>query len=239
MKKPLSTNLHHPQATSVARAETEEIKRMNDPIPALAALYQGEKTDASYVFNTAMAMMGIAVLYLLSAIPFVGSLGHGQFGWLFLLLLPIPLWLIVAFHSLMTLNAMSHGISVRIIEEALFEASQLRVKRDLVGSEAGDKIMDITKSKAAHKLITYFVYGGVGLMVIGFTIFALYSANAIIITDFSWFHMLVFWIATGIYLLILIMVAISWKVGLRIIGEADALAKSYPPWHLRRDPPGQ
>ena len=239
MSKSIHTDPENLQTTSEVKPETSVAKRMYDPVAALAALYQGEKTDASYVFNTAMAMMGIAVLYLLSAIPFVGTLGHGQFGWLFLLLLPIPLWLIVAFHSLMTLNAMSHGISVRIIEEALFETSELRVKRDLVGSAAGDKIMDITKSKAAHKLITYFVYGGVGLMVIGFTIFALYSANAIIITDFSLFHISVFWIATGIYLLILIMVAISWKVGLRIIDEADALAKSYLPWSVRRDPPIQ
>src|SRR5205814_8417463 len=105
----------------------------NDPLAALAALYQGEKTDASYVFNTAMVMMGVAVAYLVGAVPFVGSLGHTPIGWLFLLLLPVPLWLIAAFHSLMTLNAMSHGISVRIIEDALFEASKLQANRELVG----------------------------------------------------------------------------------------------------------
>ena len=39
-------------------------EKENDPVIALAALYQGEKTDASYVFNTAMVMMGVAVAYL-------------------------------------------------------------------------------------------------------------------------------------------------------------------------------
>src|ERR1039458_8570132 len=45
----------------------------NDRIAALAALYQGEKTDASYLFNTAMAMMGIAVSYVVGAIAFLGN----------------------------------------------------------------------------------------------------------------------------------------------------------------------
>jgi hypothetical protein len=192
---------------------------MNDPVTALAALYQGEKTDASYVFNTAMAMMGIAVAYLIGAIPFVGNLSHGPIAWLFLLLLPIPLWLIAAFHSLMALNAMSHGISVRIIEDALFEASELRVQRDLVGSAAGDKIMDITQAKTAHILTTVVVYGGVAFLVIGFTAYALYSANGIVKDNVVLVHARVIEIAIATYSLLAIMVALSWIVGLRMINK--------------------
>jgi hypothetical protein len=185
MSKSESTNSLDFQAPSDGQTETAVSTKVNDSVTALAALYQGEKTDASYVFYTAMAMMGIAVTYLIGAIPFVGNLSHGPIAWLFLLLLPMPVWLIVAFHSLMTLNAMSHGISVRIIEDALFEAAELRVDRELVGSAAGDKIMDISSKKAetAHKLITVFVYGGVAFLVFGFTAYALYSANLIIQSD--------------------------------------------------------
>jgi len=93
----------------------------------LSALYQGEKTDASGIFNTAMAMMGIAVAYLVGAGPFVDGLSHRTLGWLFVLLLPITLWLILAYQSLIALNAMSHGISVRIIANALLRASGLLV----------------------------------------------------------------------------------------------------------------
>jgi hypothetical protein len=103
---------------------------LRDPAAALAALgalYQGEKTDASYVFNTAMAMMGVAVAYLVGAIGFLGSIRQGPLAWVFLLLLPMPLWIIIAFHSRITLNAMSHGISVQIIEQELFDASELTV----------------------------------------------------------------------------------------------------------------
>ena len=158
-------------------AATIPVDGGNDRIAALAALYQGEKTDASYLFNTAMAMMGIAVSYVVGAIAFLGTPSRGPMPWLFLLLLPIPLWLIVAFHSLMTLNAMSHGISVRIIEDALFDASELGVDRGLVGSAAGDKIMDITQEKVVHKVTTFVVYAGVAGLVIGFTVYALYASE--------------------------------------------------------------
>jgi hypothetical protein len=209
------------QAMAEAETDTALVKEANDRVIALAALYQGEKTDASYVFNTAMVMMGVAAAYLVGAIPFVDKLSQGggarPFDWLFLLLLPSPLWLIVAFHSLITLNAMSHGISVRIIEDALFQASGLLVDRDMVGSAAGDKIMDITQAKPAHKLTTLVVYRGVGLLVIGFTAYALYSANGIVKSGVVLGLAPVVWIAIGTYLLLLVMVTRSWIVGIRMM----------------------
>jgi hypothetical protein len=198
----------------------------SDRLTALAALYQGEKTDASYVFNTAMAMMGLAVAYLIGAIPFVQSLSRGPSGWLFVSLLPVPLWLVVAFHSLMTLNAMSHGVSVKIIEDALFDAgglgksteNPLGVSRNLVGSAAGDRIMDVTQSSAAHRICSYLVYGGVVLLVLGFTFYAVYAANLVLkIGYLTWSRYLMLAIAAGVYLALLTVVGWSWKVGLALI----------------------
>jgi hypothetical protein len=204
-------------AAQLASPETvgrEALSNSTDPLTALSALYQGEKTDASSVFNTAMAMMGVAVAYLIGAVPFVEKVGNGTGGWGFLLLLPMPLWLIVTFHSLMTLNAMSHGTSVRIIEDALFTASQLRVERNRVGSAAGDRIMDITRSKTIHKLATVVVYGGVGFLVIGFTTYVLYYAWNVILVRAALVE-----IAIGTYVILMIIVALSWRVGLRMIGR--------------------
>lgn len=199
------------------RPANQQDPKANDRVTALAALYQGEKTDASSIFNTAMAMMGIAGAYLVGAIPFVDKLTIGPIAWLFPLLLPMPLWLISAFHSLMTLNAMSHGLSVKIIEDALFEESGLRVNRDMVGSAAGDKIMDITQAKAAHILTTLVVYVGVLLLVIGFTAYALYSAKVIVDKSIDLVHARVFEIAVVTYSLLACLVVISWVVGVRMI----------------------
>ena len=202
-----------PQPVPKATTETAVVNNVNDPIPALAALYGGEKTDASAVFNTAIALMALALAYLVGAMPFVEELGHAPNAKLSLVLLPIPLWLVIAFHSLMTLNAMSHGISVRIIEDALFEASELRARRDLVGSAAGDKIMDITQAKVVHKATTVVVYLGVACLVIGFTVYALYSAKGIVKHDVIWV------IAIVTYSLLLIMVLLSWIVGVLTINK--------------------
>lgn len=193
---------------------------LNDPAAALAALgalYQGEKTDASYILNTAMAMMGIAAAYLVGATGFVARIKEGPLPWLFLLLLPMPLCIIVAFHSLITLCAMRHGVSVRAIEDELFDASELTVRRDLVGSAAGDKIMDIGVSKPIHKITTWFVYAGVGLLVIGFTAYVLHSANAVIIPNPALVHFHVLWIAIAFYSVVFVMTGLSWKIGLRDI----------------------
>ena len=200
---------------------------VNDPVTALAALYQGEKTDSAYIFSTAMAMMGVAVAYLIGAMPFVRSLSQEPMGWLLLLLLPIPLWLVVAFHSLITFNAMTHAISISIIEDALFKASKLRVRRDLVGSAAGEKIMDIRQAKAAHKVTTVVVYGGVALLVMGFTTYAVYSATELSKRNVALAQSPVLPIAIVTYSLLLIVVGWSWFEGFRIIKEGHAEVAKY------------
>lgn len=232
-----------PPAVPKAATTAALVNKVHDPIPALAALYQGEKTDASYLFNTAMAMMGLALAYLLGAILKVPELSHVSFGWLFLLLLPIPLWLVIAFHSLMTLNAMSHGISVQIIEDALFYASELGVipvQRNLVGSVAGDKIMDINKAMPAHKTTTFVVYGGVALLVFGFTGYAFYSANCALTDNVASYCELLVGIATYLlaaatYSLLMIIVWRSWRVGLKIIEEGRSQCDKYEDYWRKRE----
>jgi hypothetical protein len=187
-------------------------------LTALAALYQGEKTDASYIFNTAMALMGIAITYIVFAVPSVDSLSSKPHAWVFLILLPTPLWLIAAFHSLITLNAMSHGVSVQAIEDQLFDASELWVRRDLVGSAAGDKIMDINKSKLIHRLTTFFVYAGVFFLIVGFTYYAVLAATEVKggtgPAPMAWV-----WSAAIAYALSLLMVGASWMRGVGLVNK--------------------
>jgi uncharacterized membrane protein YeiH len=66
------------------------------------------------------------------------------------------------------------------------------------------------------------VYGGIGLLVIGFTAYALYSANGVVKADVVLGLAPVVWIAAGTYLLLLIMVAVSWIVGIRMITKGRA-----------------
>lgn len=227
----------NPDATPKADTRTAVELKASNSATALAALYQGEKTDAAYVFNTAMVMMGAAVAYLVGALPFAAKLSEGPIPRLSLCLLPAPLWLIIAFHSLITLNAMSHGISVRIIEDALFAASALRgipVQRELVGSAAGDKIMDVSQSKFIHGLTTVVVYAGIASLVGGFTYYALHLA-AVAKADAVLTHAPVVGIARATYLLLLVMVVLSWTAGLGIVKAGREQAKKYAEYWSKRE----
>ncbi|MFA4919696.1 MAG: hypothetical protein WC581_10655 [Thermodesulfovibrionales bacterium] len=187
---------------------------IKDHVSALGALYQAEKTDAAGIFNTAMALMGIGCAYIGVLMTVSDKFGK-DISWPIVLLLPIPLWIISAFQSLMTLNAMSHGVSVRIIEYALFSESGLPGElRKFVGSASGDKIMDISQSELAHKITTIVVYSGVVLLVGGFTLYVLCR------TWYQVSYIASILAATG-YTLLLIIVVNSWVAGKRILEKAN------------------
>lgn len=187
---------------------------IKDHVSALGALYQAEKTDAAGIFNTAMALMGIGCAYIGVLMTVSDKFGK-DLSWLIVLLLPIPLWIIAAFQSLMTLNAMSHGVSVRIIEHALFSESGLPEElRKFVGSASGDKIMDISQSELAHIITAIVVYSGVVLLVGGFTLYVLFRTWCQVSYSASILA------ATG-YTLFLIIVVNSWVAGKRILEKAN------------------
>lgn len=181
---------------------------VTDRVGALGALYQGEKTDAVGIFGVAMTMMGIAAAYLVGVSAFADKYGSHSIPWTFVLLLPAPLWLIVIFHSLITLSAMRHGESVQIIEDELFRESGLASHlRNKVGSKAGNRIMDITQARPVHKIATVCVYGGFFLGVILYTVYVVVQAR----------HNVDAWsigIAIAGYFIALIIAAASWIRGL-------------------------
>ena len=180
---------------------------------ALAALYQGEKTEATSVLSTSMAMMGFALAYMAGGVLFLGDLSHGRIPSVLAALLPMPVWLVAAFQSLMTLKAMSHSVSLLIIEHALFRRAGLQVRRTIIGSAASDEIMDINVSNLAHTITTLLVYNGVGFLVIGLTAYSVYSAANALDEKDTLFRWWVVGAAIFTYILLVILVAISWIVG--------------------------
>jgi hypothetical protein len=186
-----------------------------EPVSAVSALYQGEKADQAGTFNVSMAMMGIAAAYALAVIVGADKFGKGSFPWIVVIALPIPLWFIAAFHSLLTLNAMMHGVSVQILEDRLFRETGLPLEaRNYVGSKGADRIMDIRKAHRVHKFTTYFVYGGVAFAVVFFTIYLVFI---------SWSHStnLVRVVAAVGYIAAAMIVGLSWFYGLEVVRGAE------------------
>ncbi len=200
-------------------------KLADDSSGALNALYQSEKADASAIFNVSMAMMGIAAAYVVGAISLAEKYGSDSIPWSVVVLLPAPLWVIVVFHSLITLNAMNHGLSVLILEDKLFRKSQLPRRnrvRQRIGSEAGDQVMDIMKSHWAHKAATAFCYAGVGFLVIGYTTYDVIK---------WWPHGGSGWriVVLSLYSLSFLVAATSWIAGLWRLKKAQGIREELSP----------
>ena len=191
-------------------------------IRAVGALYQGEKADATGIFNVAMAMMGIAAAYLVGAVGYINNLGATNLGPL-AFLLPAPLWLILAYNSLLTLNSMMHGSSVRILEDQLFSLAAFDpALRGFIGSKGGDRIMDARESHPSHKWATRLAFGGLGVGILAFTIYILWSAwNSV--------HVIIALAIAGVYAIAMAVILWSWKNGDRITHEAYEVAKNFLP----------
>jgi hypothetical protein len=210
-------------------------------VAALAALYQGEKTDAAYIFNTAMALMGIALGYLIAAVPVVANLSATGLppatkiiphAWVYLLLLPLPLILVMEFHTLITLNAMMHGVSVAALEDQLVAAAHLNTPRKYLGSRAGDQIMDVTQSRPIHQLVTNIVYGGVASCVLLFVLYALLADWPVISRDPQITRRLIKWALWAImfstYAVLAVIAARSWNIGQSVVREGRAAIGDKP-----------
>lgn len=184
-------------------------------LAAVSALYQADKSDASSIFNVSMAMMGIGAAYIIGAVGYSYQFGQGELTWPVVLFSAVPLWLIASFHSLLALNGMAHGVSVQILENAIYEYTHLdQALRKYVGSRIGDSIMDISVSNRAHQAASIFVYGGVAFLVVLYTIFV--SVNAA-----SHVALWLLLLAIFIYVLGATVVAGSWIAGFRFLGKAN------------------
>jgi hypothetical protein len=188
-------------------------------ISALGALYQAEKSDASGMFNVAMTVMAIGAAYIVGALGYTGNYGTRSLPWILVALAPAPLWIIAAFQSILTLTSMMHGVSVQILEDALFQETGLASGlRNYVGSKGADQIQDIRESAWPNSIATVFIYTGVGGSVLGFTTYAI---------DQAWNHLSQ---GTNIglivgYLLAAAIVVLSWVFGLSRVSAAAAWRK--------------
>jgi fatty acid desaturase len=147
-----------------------------DELQALVAIYQAERSDASAILNIGLALVGAGAAYSVGTIAFSNQFGNSV-GWAFVALLPIPLWLISAFHSLIFTLGTVCGLSALFLEEEIFKRSGIDVRyRALIGSRARENVMNAARSTYPHMLATYVTYIGIGSVIISYTIYIMYAS---------------------------------------------------------------
>jgi hypothetical protein len=170
------------------------VTNVNQPSrEALIAIYQSDQTRISAIGSTTLTMLGAGLTYVVATLPFTQSLvrgiqqlskHHAQIAsGIFLYSLPSLLWVIAAYHCLLTLEAMARTVSARIIEQKLATYGQLNVgkHRDIAfGFEASDDVIAFGQQKFRHKLLTIIAYGGILCVICAYTIIMILLGGAYI-----------------------------------------------------------
>ncbi len=175
-------------------------------VSALTSLYEADRADASATLTVALALLGAGVAYVTGTLAFADSLFR-QFGWLSIFV-PFPMWLIAAFHSLITVSAMLRSRSILVVEDKLLGYTSLsKGQKKLTGMRGPGRIMNVMEAEWPHKLATILSYLGVGLIVLGYTVYFLLKTPHLSIVG---------QVVAGCGSLALLLVVIcSWWAGLR------------------------
>ena len=186
---------------------------------AITAVYGAIRADNTSLLNVSLALMGAGLAYLGATLAFAGQLGN-VLHWLALAVLPMPLWIMVAFHSLLTSLAMTNAVTAKYLEEELLQLSGISADHcRLLGYKRGDKIMDSSISAVPHRVMNYLIYGGFGLLAVAYTIYVLWHVareHAVGSMAFDAF-----------YFLVAVMVILSWRAGSKHRDKLSVILPEY------------
>lgn len=180
-----------------------------ESVAALVAIYQAERADSAAILSSTLALLGAGVAYAVATIAIVQSL-HSA-GWWIVGALPFPLWLVLAYQSLLLGNAAAHERSTRAVEDKLYKISRLaKDDRTKVGSVAGNIVMNPTKSSRPHAVANYLTFGGLAAIIVAYTVYALIASGH------DGAHQAI-WAYIAGYVIIGVLVAASWRASFNVV----------------------
>jgi hypothetical protein len=145
-------------------------------LTALTAIYTATRSDMSSIMNVSMALLGAGAAYIAATLAFADKFGQ-DVSWIAVILLPSPLWLVAAFHSLLLSISMSHTVTARYAERRLLTHAEVEpLDWHHIGLEAGDRIMNFKRSRWSHAVMDLIIYGGAAALVVAYSIYMLVKA---------------------------------------------------------------
>lgn len=182
-------------------------------LTALTAIYTASRSDMSSIMNVSMALLGAGAAYIAATLSFADKFGNNV-GWIVVILLPSPLWLVAAFHSLLLSISMAHTLTARYAEHQLLIFAEVDPSKwRHIGLDAGDRIMNVAKSRWSHKVMDLIIYLGAAALVIAYTVYMLGKA---------WPEETTWAIIFGcVYLGAAVSVGFSWKHGLSQVERSE------------------
>ena len=198
-----------------------------DSVPALVALFQAERTEVQNVLAHALSLISILVAYS-TVVGAVWATRPETVPHALVPVVPIPVWMVIAWHSQLNSRVFAHNQAIVILEQKLLDhiPSVTYPTRLWLGHTSGRLVNEIPillKEKryaiAAASIITY---GGLLAIALALTIA---SVAVPILVNHDW-QLLAGGMAV-VYAAVITLLAASYKSSMAIdIDTMDAWAKS-------------
>ncbi|MGH3671540.1 MAG: hypothetical protein ACRDSH_13035 [Pseudonocardiaceae bacterium] len=187
--------------------EERDSRGRQESTVALVGLYQVDRADKATLMNAGLAIMGAAAAYSVGTIAFADKFGV-VVSWGIVALLPIPLWIISAYQSLLACASAMRITSSIYLGNELYRRTGLPAKdAKIVGVYTSEQIMDFRAASAIHKLTIILSFGGVNAVIMGYTVYILLRTSTKLGPAI--------WFFAAFYLIFSIVVLASWSSGLK------------------------
>ena len=151
-------------------ARTSESDGVSIEIAALTPIYTADRADNSA--GEVFAILGVGAAYVTATLAFSSQIFR-SIGWLGPFL-PLPLWIMVAYQSLLTGVAMVRSLSIRAIEGKLLESTDFSEQQSqAIGLQSSERVINVSDASFIHKAISFATYGGIVLMICAYTLFVI------------------------------------------------------------------
>jgi hypothetical protein len=198
-----------------------------DSVPAIVALFDAERHEVQSILGHALSLISILVAYS-TVVGAVWATRPDTVPHALVPVVPIPLWMVIAWHSQLNSRVFAHNQAIVVLEQKLLDhiPSITYPTRLWIGHTSGRLVNEIPillKEKryaiAAAAIITY---GGLLAIVLALTIA---SVVVPIFVNHDWQELA--WAMSVVYVAIFFLLAASYKSTLGInIDTMDEWAKS-------------
>jgi hypothetical protein len=187
-------------------------------VAAIVGLYQSERADNMSIGSAVMAVIGGAIAYV--GLTSLAGAPNQVFGNASILpFLPLPLWALVIYQSVLIGISMLRASSIRILEERLVEAAGLAASvRSIVGLAGTECVTNITDKggRWGHRLPMLTTNGFVAVSAIAYTCLCMRHGYA----DLGRVR---FWVLVLVYAALLGLTTLSWWTNIDLSKERERL----------------
>lgn len=147
-----------------------EADSVSTEIAALTPIYAADRADNSA--GEVFAILGAGAAYITATLAFSGQIFRsiGLLG----PFLPLPLWIMAAYQSLLTGVAIVRSLSIRAVEIKLLSGTNFSVQQArVIGLQSSERVINVNDASLIHKAVSFATYGGIMLMICAYTVFVI------------------------------------------------------------------